>query len=151
MAAMFNEKDIATALIRYGVDVNEQCKLSGTTKARFPYGATALHLAIAMQHDAMIRLLVEQGARLKVIRTSGKVMTAPPRWLIVGYWLEISQCRNVEQVIRILETLLSLGWDINAELTHSGKTFLQLARAYYGHGEEFRRKVVKYLKQNGAR
>lgn len=152
IAALFGETEMAEALIRKNGSVNGLCTTTSARPGALSHNVTPLHLAIGARHEAMIRLLVRHGAGLlpsDFVMGSSRA-SAPPLWLISERWISLTRCTDPQEIIDIMQVLISLGLDINAPLNLEGQTMLRLARSLPDDSltwVAFKDPIVRFLEQ----
>ncbi|KAK5113030.1 hypothetical protein LTR85_011052 [Meristemomyces frigidus] len=158
LAALFGEVEIATLLIRHGSKVGETCKtVNGSSHCKF---VRPLNLAIGARQHAMIRFLDQQNAKFGLSKPEGVTTramseahphSAAPRWLLSPRWLKLTKCDNPQEVNTVVDTLLSLRWNIDAPLNGDGDTMLDIAYGLQDDDKGFKEAVVRHLRSKRAR
>lgn len=144
-AALAGDTDIAELLRAHGMDINGQCMMgSEENHGGTVYGVTPMHLAIGARNESVIRYLRRNNASFDPpVGPSGKKTTAPPFWLISEHWMNRS--RNQDDIIGILNTIKSLGWDVRAKLNKDGSSMQDLAERNLGGRPELKQAVLEEL------
>lgn len=159
LASLFNEMAIAETLINKGASIEAVCSRSPDDLRRQDYRGlfTPLDLACEFhQHDS-IRLLVGRGASLKAYERGPRSYYTSLRKSAVAFVLNgldiEDEFRKPQNVVATLETLLSLGWNIDEEVEDGRAMLHVVVRRCWGARsmEGLAVPLVRFLLGSGAK
>jgi ankyrin repeat protein len=133
-----------------------QNKLDATCEIATSLGGktTALHLAVAGHHHAIIRILVAQGAAITPKQhqiTAAACQRFPPAVLVWNRWLDaIESDHNPQAIFEVLETLCLLGWNVHTPVDSVGSTILHYVVGLPNEKAPLRFALTEFLLRNGA-
>ncbi|KAF2720521.1 ankyrin [Polychaeton citri CBS 116435] len=147
LAALFGDVERATAFLSSGGSLTATCKIP-IDKARSVDIVNPLHFAIGARQNAMIKLLIERGAKLEPEKNSKN--PSPVAYLLWNAWLNATDYGGIDEVLSVLNNLLAFGWKINSPIYHTGWTILHFATYLPQDKLALRDAACRFLMGSGA-